>query len=65
MKKLTVDHIEGIVAICYLESGDKTYVLDEDLPKGAKAGDCLFEDRSGNLHIDMIATKGNQKSAAK
>lgn len=57
MKKMIIDRLEGIYAIC--EDKDKAFFAIEqaELPAGAKVGDVLKITDEGTLEIDAEETE--------
>lgn len=64
MRKLIIDRLEGIYAICEDEN-QKYYAIElSELPKGAKAGDVLaVNDEEGTLSVDAEASAARKKKA--
>lgn len=62
MKKLTIDRLEGIYALCEDEN-QKFFAIElSELPKGAKAGDVLsVNDEEGTLSVDEAASAARKK----
>jgi len=62
LKKLTIDRLEGIYALCEDEN-QKFFAIElSELPKGAKAGDVLsVNDEEGTLSVDEAASAARKK----
>ena len=62
MKKLTIDRLEGIYALC-ADENQKFFAIElSELPKGAKAGDVLsVNDEEGTLSVDEAASAARKK----
>ncbi len=55
MKRLTIDRIEGSIAVCELDDGTMTDIDVSVLPKGIREGSILIPDGSGSFTVDAAA----------
>lgn len=65
MKKLIIERFEGIYAICEDDSEARFGIPSDELPKGAKEGDCLVISDEGTLSIDKAETERRREISAK
>ncbi len=62
MRKLSIDRIEGIYAICEDKDGAKFAIPTQEIPEGAKEGTCLIISDDGSLSVDETETAEKRNS---
>ena len=64
MKRLVIDRIEGVIAVCEQEDGSMIEMSTADLPSGAKESDILYGDENGNWTIAQEETASRKQALA-
>ncbi|MDR1002437.1 MAG: DUF3006 domain-containing protein [Oscillospiraceae bacterium] len=65
MRKLYIDRFEGQFAVCEEDGEARFGIPTEELPAGAKEGDCLLISGEGVITIDKKETELRRKNNAK
>ena len=59
--KLYVDRLEGELAVCETETGERLTLALDDLPDGVREGSVLEQDETGSFVLDAEAEEKRRR----